>query len=261
MAYAFVQQKDAIVLSAGTTATTPNTDSALTAGNIVFWCATYGSSSSKTVTMSDSSGLLSFTQCGSIFNATDDGSLVWGYAVVNTSGVTAVTATISSSVSFTGVYIAEYSGLSLTPYTSGEAVAFRSAAPGTGTDAITSGNTPSLATVPAAVVGFCFDRAGANAPAAGTGFTGLSSVWSGYGVSEHKRVTANSAVAATFTASNGSNNYYTAVLVLAEAAPGGIVNTKNLSESLTLSDSINAMRILPILDDTSMIANVFRSIQ
>lgn len=77
--------------------------------------------------------------------------------------------------------------------------------PTTVADATTSGNTPALSAQPALASGFCMDSSGGATPAAGTGFTndGIGVLFGGATNlvrGESKRVTAISALAATFTA-------------------------------------------------------------
>jgi len=104
------------------------------------------------------------------------------------------------------------------------------AAPGTGTDAITS-NTATPQLQPAMVIGFSAipGEAGAAvnaAPTAGTGFTAQTGVWATWGggagaylgVFETETVSSTSAVAATFTAQSayGTGNYGTFVWIVPE---------------------------------------------
>lgn len=98
------------------------------------------------------------------------------------------------------------------------------ATPGTGTDAVTSGNmTPTEQ--PAALFGFHISLGALNTPSAGTGFTSAGTFCDfGTGTNvlraQHKRLTSTSAVASTATAT--ANNLHASVaVVLSEEVSGG----------------------------------------
>jgi hypothetical protein len=147
------------------------------------------------------------------------------YALYECKNCAAGTVTVTASwspdnPSFRAMAIARYAGLDTTASGVGSRAAQQ--APGTGTDALSSGNvTP--ASQPAALIGFGYDDS-ANAVTAGTGFTDrgtLSNMDSAFGTRsrvEDKRLTATTAVPATFTGSNGADNYITFGIVIPENA-------------------------------------------
>jgi hypothetical protein len=146
-----------------------------------------------------------------------------GYATITTGGTVTITGSISASCTFYGICVLEYSGIdTTTPFVSGEYAQQYDSAPGAGTDAITTGNTPALSGSPCAVIGMG-NNVDNNAPSGGTGFTARSNVWTDVGQPEDKRVTSTAAVSATWTAQSGQggNHYLTQVLVLHEASSGG----------------------------------------
>ena len=93
----------------------------------------------------------------------------------------------------------------------------------TAADTITSGNTSALSSQPALISGFTANITTAtDTPSAGTGFSTLGSVWpqtSDTARAEHKRVTATTALAATFTSPGTTVGYATAAAVFLESAP------------------------------------------
>ena len=96
------------------------------------------------------------------------------------------------------------------PFTAGNS-AFQTTTFGTGTDAVTSGSTPTLSTPIGVLLGFARGALGAPGPtAAGTGFTDEGYFWSYGGVFpnmlrvEWKALTSTAAVASTFTNSGAS---------------------------------------------------------
>lgn len=229
MAYTFVQQKENS--SAGTgqgSIASGATGSNITNNNLLVWVVEYYSGAAKTITFSDTR-TLTFVECGNVFSASKGEGKRWGYALVGSSGGATenVTATFSASVDFPGIYIAEYSGLAtVAPFTSGEAVGQIQQAPGTGTDAVTSTATPTLATQPCLVFGFSSNITVGFAPVAGTGFTSRTVVWvtsDSQSRPQDKRVTATTAVAATWTsqAAHDGDDYSNIVMVFKEAVGGG----------------------------------------
>jgi hypothetical protein len=144
---------------------------------------------------------------------------------------TQLTATFGANVDYPSIYVAEYSGFK----TSAARLAFASnyqAAPGTSTDAVTSGLLGTLAAQPAGIVGFTLNINNDTTPSAGTGFTALTPVIS-YGLTvggrpQHKRVTATTSVAATWTA--GSNQtHHTHAWAFEEASSGSSIAHTRLS--------------------------------
>jgi hypothetical protein len=150
---------------------------------------------------------------------------VWyGWYVLNNAAATStvVQATASGTVTYDkNIIVFEVSGLDSTPYL-GQAFNGQNT-PTTATDAVTSTATGSLASQPALVLGVsCNVDSYAGNPAVGTGYTSVGTYWAAsttYARAEHKRVTATSAVTATFTA-GGDFGHWTTVIALKESAGG-----------------------------------------
>lgn len=141
-------------------------------------------------------------------------------------GTTSYTLTLSSTPSSAGDTFfdhCEYTGLSKSLTIDAQAGQTQ-AAPGAGTDAVTStAATPSnvLAAGGGIVFGFSGSYSTFESNAAGTGFGNYLAVnpspgTLGAGAIEDKRITTNAAVAATFTAATGGNTYATQIIVIPE---------------------------------------------
>lgn len=229
MAYALVQQSQN---SAGGTSVTSLASTAFgsnpTAGNFFWYVICYTATSEQTATFSDTLGNTP-VELGHFFNATGQIGLRWGY-VKNILGGSADTpaVTYGGSVTFPGIYIAEYSGLDTSaPFTTGEFSTNFQPALGVGTNNITSGNTPTLSRQPVLQVGFCFDNTNPTDQTAGGAFSGHTGVWffggsnGAYsGLPEDRRLTATAPVAALFNAIAGTDDYFTITAVFAEAGAG-----------------------------------------
>lgn len=209
-----------------------------------------GSASSIAVTYSPAAGdaLVVFTQLNANISSgdsvTDTGRNSWTNAFhfynanVGTitawveanaaGGSTTFTYSWSGSYAFGAILVVEYSGAGTSSaFVSGEYANQYQTAPGTGSNAITSGNTPTLSGVPCMVIGLNTDKTTAtNYPTAGTGFTSRGNVinfggGTSYYTFEDMPISGTSAIAATWTALAGgaSDNYYTGAIVL--QGPGG----------------------------------------
>lgn len=250
MAYAIVQQQNshASPNSNVTTFNSPNLTS-VTSGNKLYYFVQYQRGTQRTVTASRGSD--TFTQAMSYWDATGQWGMAWGVCESPSTGTTPVTITFDAAADNTAVYVVEASGLG--SFVTGERNGAVQNAPGTGTDGTTTGNiTPS--TQPAMLLGICCNVSASNTPAAGTGFTSLTGVWNYGGGTpfarpEHIRLTSTSAVAATWTASNGTNRYMTAAIVVPEggASPQSITPSGISSEEAFGSDtvSVGAVTIAP----------------
>lgn len=139
------------------------------------------------------------------------------------SGSMSLTATFGVNINYPAIGVVELSGIA----TSSAVVGFSGNSqtnPGTSTDGVTSGSTGTLTSQPAGVFAMTINGQGATAVSAGTGYTSQDSyrAWD-YGTGtlfgrfEHKRVTATTAVDATFTAGSDTN-HQTIVVALAEAS-------------------------------------------
>lgn len=139
-------------------------------------------------------------------------------------------------------------------------------AQGTGnTGAMTTANTGTTAQADELLIGvFTVSTGTTVAWTQGSGFTIRSHVDNGavggVGMLEDQIVSATGAYAAT--GNNDQSANYVALIATFKAATGGVVNTVVKDDTLTLADDKTATQISPpATDDTSMIVNVFRSIQ
>jgi hypothetical protein len=191
----------------------------ITAGNLVIvtgMFTTGGGSSDFTPTTNTSAVFTSAVDTG----ASPNNYQVRSYYLLNAgSGITSVTATFDvGTPGEYGFVVSEYSGIATTSALVGSAAAVDEA-PGTGTDAITSGNTGTLTSQPALIYEYAFNQ-NYSAITQGTGFASrLTSAFGGNLQVADRRVTATTAVAGTFTSTDGTANYN--VFVLAFAEPGG----------------------------------------
>lgn len=216
MTYAFVQQNSTDNAATATTITITLTP---TAGNLLVFCASGDSLDTTSIALSDNLGSHNtFTQIATDLVSTLDQRCAWWFAANCKGGATTFTATFSASTRFRTIYVAEYSGIATTsPFLNGARA--ENIIPGTGADAVSSGNADATSQ-PALVWGFSLDINGGTTPSAGTGFTSRTAVWSSatvLGRPEDKRVTATGNVAATFTATTGTDTHGTGVGVFAEA--------------------------------------------
>lgn len=215
MAYAFVQQNAADNAASAATITVTLTP---TAGNLLVFAITGDSADTTSIALSDNLGTHNtFTQIGTDLVTGNAQRCAWWFAANCKGGATTFTATFSTGTRFRAVYVAEYSGIATaSPFLNGARA--ENAAPGTGTDAVSSGNADATSQ-PALVWGFCIDTSGSTTPNAGTGFTTRTGVWSTatcLGKPEDKRVTATGNVAATFTATTGGDTHASGIGIFAE---------------------------------------------
>lgn len=221
MTYAFVQQNAADNAASSATITVTLTP---TAGNLLVFAITGDSADTTSIALSDNLGTHNtFSQIGTDLVTGNAQRCAWWFAVNCKGGATTFTATFSTGTRFRAVYVAEYSGIATaSPFLNGARA--ENAAPGTGTDAVSSG-TANATSQPALVWGFCIDTSGSTTPNAGTGFTTRTSVWSTntcLGKPEDERVTVTGNVAATFTATTGGDTHASGVGIFAEAASASV---------------------------------------
>ena len=215
MAYAFVQQNAADNAATATTITVTLTP---TAGNLLVFCVSGDSLDTTSIALSDNLGSHNtFTQISTDLVSLLDQRCAWWFAENCKGGATTFTATFSATTRFRTIYVAEYSGIATTgSFLNGTRA--ENTAPGTGTDAVSSGNA-NATSQPALAWGFSIDINGGSTPSAGTGFTSRTGVWSSatcLGRPEDKRVTVTGNVAATFTATTGTDSHGTGVGIFAE---------------------------------------------
>ena len=217
MAYAFVQQNANDNAASATTITVTLTPSA---GNLLVFCAAGEAGDTASIALSDNLGVHNtFTQIGTDLVSVLNERCTWWFAANCKGGATTFTATFTAGTRFRAFYVAEYSGITTTaPFLNGARA--EQAAPLTTTDAVTSG-VADATSQPALVWGFSINVNGGTPPAAGTGFTSRTNVWSSatcQGRPEDKRVTATGNVAATFTATVGTDPHANGVGIFLEAA-------------------------------------------
>lgn len=178
----------------------------LTAGDTIHAAASSDTSGGATVS-SFSDGTNTY---GSVLDAQNDAthkqSLAHCVAQNCAAGTPTVTVNFSVSAVNRGLWIKNITGCATSSLDGHSGNVQLS--PGTGTDAVTSGNATNT-NQPALISAFCTDTLNQNeVPAAGTGFTSEGAGWNNqYGagatntaIAENKRITTTTAVAATFTA-------------------------------------------------------------
>lgn len=172
----------------------------VTAGNMIIGAIGY--ENNTTVSVADTLGN---TYTVSAVNA-DGGNNQFQrtfYANSPTGGANTVTVTFGASIAYRRLYISEYSGLATASPNDGDAGQLQTS-PGTGTDAITSGNI--VTTVNGDLIWGITQNTGSADPGsgtlvAGTGYTQDAQVGTVIMRAEHKTQTTAGSVAATFTAS------------------------------------------------------------
>lgn len=229
MTYAFVRQVENDINSgAQATIASGAFGANLTAGNLLVCHVWYtGYPTARTVALSGA-GSPTWVEESVVSNGNDH--LHSFYALNIPGGVTTqITATFTGAggndADYPSIYAAEYSGFK----TTGARLAFagqHQGSPGTSTDGLTSGLLGTLSEQPAGIIAFSFNESSDATPASGTSFTALTAAHDYSGsVSpssrpEHRRVTATTSVAGTFTA--GANSpHKTVAWAFAEAVGGG----------------------------------------
>ena len=186
--------------------------SPVTAGNVIVGFVLLGATSSLiSATYTPALGLTPVTIANYYAGAATNANFQAFYIKVTTSGTFSLNATWSASGNYPALYMEERNDISFSnPFTAGNS-AFQTTTFGTGTDAVTSGSTPTLSTPIGVLLGFARGALGAPGPtAAGTGFTDEGYFWSYGGVFpnmlrvEWKALTSTAAVASTFTNSGAS---------------------------------------------------------
>lgn len=230
MAYGFTQMVENDVNdSASATVATPAFGISLTAGALLVACVWYtGHPTARTVALSGA-GSPTWNEETTVSSGNEH---LHAFYAMNIGGgvTTALTATFTgaggNNAAFPAIICAEFSGFK----TSAARLAFvgqHQASPGTGTDGVTSGLLGTLSEQPAGIISFSFNESSDATPAAGTSFTGLTASHD-YGGTvspssrmEHRRVTATTSVAGTFTTTAGTSPHKTVAWAFSEAAGGG----------------------------------------
>ena len=203
MANGFVISRSTFTASNALTVAT-GTTMAVTAGNLLVGAITGNQNTTAVIT--DTSGN-NWTPIGSLkFNSSP--AVLFGLAYSKNclgGGAVTFTCTYGTSSANRGIYVAQYSGVTtaMDPLTN---FSFPTngivAAPGTGTDAISSGAVTPI-TAPCLIWSFSQDINGTAIPGAGTGFSGNGAVWANTAQGEdliYSPAGAPSAQTATFTA-------------------------------------------------------------
>lgn len=246
MPYAFVQQTENSGSGTGvTTFSAAPFGSNPTAANLFWYVIYYNAATEQTAAFADTL-TNSPTEIGHLFDAPSQTGVRWGY-VKNILGGSADTpkANFGGTVTFPAIYVAEYSGLDTTaPFTTGEFSENPQSAPGSGSNNLTSGNTPTLAAQPALQVGFSVDNTNPNGATAGSAFTARTGVWTfggtlgaDLGIPEDRRLTATTAAAALFNCIAGTHDFFTITAVFKE--PGGATPTFPPVPAIGLIDQRN----------------------
>jgi len=222
----------------GTSATTIVAPSiTVTAGSSLHIAVTHGDSATVSMAatpLTVSGGSITFSAALDSINDAGNNQVLAHYKADGVAaGTYTITANFTAVCFYRGIKIKEIGGTSGYDATASAHAGQLQTAPTTGANATTSGNTPALTSQPALISGFCAATANSATTAVGTGFTSdQTSAWQfGTGInmsaSESKRLTATSAVAATFTASTNDNRITVAAVFLesvvtAAADPVGI---------------------------------------
>jgi hypothetical protein len=217
MTYAFVQQNANDNAAGATTITVTLTP---TAGNLLVFAVSGDSADSTSIALSDNLGTHNtFTQIATDLVTATAQRCAWWFSANCQGGATTFTATYSASTRFRTLYVAEYSGIVTTsPLINGTRA--ENVNPGASADAVSSGNA-NATSQPALVWGVSIDTDGNTTPNAGTGFTSRTGVWSSstcLARPEDKRITVTGNVAATFTATTGTDTHASGVGIFAEVA-------------------------------------------
>lgn len=200
--------------SVGSLATGNMTGGVVSGNKLIVAVFFYGSTTTTTVT--DTLGN-TYTQRGTTLqNAGGDNFLRFYDATSSGSGTNSVTVTFGANRAYPAISVSEYSNLGAFDQYAGQA----QVAPGTGTDAVTSGNATPTAQ-PATQFGLSgrFELE-SNPMAAGTGFNDRGVMWN-ESRTEDRTLSALSASAVTFTAGVGAGTYLTAQLIYTDGGGGG----------------------------------------
>lgn len=193
--YTFIQQSS---VSSGPTVSTLTTPAAgtvtFTTGNTVVYVAKYSATSLQSVNITDTLNN-TWQQVTSYYDPVGGVGISFGFAANIVGGTDNVVLTLGTSQTLVSLYVAEFSGLSSTPFTPGEFVINKVVAPGNGTNGIASSFTGSIARRPALLFGFCLDVTNSvgQVLSAGTTFNALAPSWAfGSGqftsLPEHQRI-------------------------------------------------------------------------
>jgi hypothetical protein len=213
--------------TAGATSIAVTLGAAITAGNAVVAFVGFTGGTAATVTMGNGTDTL--TLQGSIVNSS--GTRMAVYAKVNCTGGGSTTFTWSNATSLTNrtLWVIECSGIDTSAAVVANANPATQVAPGTGTDAVTTGTVTNSAGLTAFHIGVGSDyEFDVNPIVKGTGATQVgSNGWTLGGANasaiiEYKAgIAASAGDALTYTGAYAGHTYKTASVMLKEAAVGG----------------------------------------
>lgn len=197
------------------------------AGSFLHIGITHDTVSSQTVSSVVSVPALTWTARSVVNDATNVQAIADYTSDTTAATAYTITTTLSAAATVFGTSVKEIGGSSGYDATANAKAGQNQQTPGTGTDAVTTGNTPALTAQPSLISGFAMDTSGTGTPTNGTGFTSDGTGW-GFGATalmraESKRVTSTAALAATFTA--GSNVAHSSMAtVFTETGAGAVSN-------------------------------------
>lgn len=238
-AQAYTYVGGAQVSSSGSATSISISHTCAAVGNLEVLFAIYFHHSAVTITPTNTDGF-TWSNVISSDNPSSYGGVRVYYAVCSSTSSDTITVSFSGSgVTYPTGAVVEYSGLTGTPYVTGEyAFADHSTSTGnySGANSNSSGNTPTLSGNPDLLVGITYDTNGTSSTglwSAGTGFTGRQTMQfegsSGnvVGLVEDELLSSNSAVAATFTATTSASTVapVTAAIVFHQTSGGTCTHT------------------------------------
>jgi hypothetical protein len=168
---------------------------AVTTGNTLIYVAKYSSSSVQSVVITDTLNN-AWQQINSYFDGSNNTGFTFGFAKNIVGGQTQFGMSMNgATANFLGLWVAEVSGLSANPFTTGEFVITKVVSPGNGANGVASQFTGNISRRPALLLGFCMDatNTGGQVLSPGTNFNALPGVWT-FGLSqtaalpEHQRI-------------------------------------------------------------------------
>lgn len=193
--YTFIQQSSVSSAPTVSTLTTPAAGTiTFTTGNTVIYVAKYSATSLQSVGITDSLNN-TWQQITSYYDPVGGVGISFGFSANIVGGADNVVLTLGTTQTLVSLYVAEFSGLSATPFTPGEFVINKVVSPGNGANGIASSFTGSIARRPALLFGFCLDFTNSvgQVLSPGTTFNALAPSWAfGSGqftsLPEHQRV-------------------------------------------------------------------------
>lgn len=217
MAAAFVQHKESFTASSSTP--TLVFTSNVTAGSCIALFIRMPSVTTTITSVSDDFGstwVVTAAKNTNFPSAGDRGSLAYGYNA--TGGAKTITVTLSAAVN-ARITAHEISGCLTTDPIDGTPTLANQTSPGTGTDAVTSGNITTSADG-AYIFGTSADENATTTFTAGTNFT-IEDTSTGDST-EYRIQSSAGSVAATFTSNQVTANYQTGILAFKPASVAGI---------------------------------------